>query len=58
MSASCRRFRRRRARVTLADRVGSWVTIMIDVTLVICMLSFRNGFIGELIVWQQRRRSK
>ncbi len=39
----------------LADRVGSWVTVIIGATFVICVLAFRKGFIGELIAWQQRR---
>jgi branched-chain amino acid transport system permease protein len=28
--------------------VGSWVTVIIGVTFVICVLSFRRGFVGEL----------
>jgi len=39
----------------LADRVGSWVTVIIGATFVLCVLAFRKGFIGELIAWQQRR---
>jgi branched-chain amino acid transport system permease protein len=39
----------------LADRVGSWVTVIIGATFVVCVLAFRKGFIGELIAWQQRR---
>jgi branched-chain amino acid transport system permease protein len=39
----------------LADRVGSWVTVIIGVIFVVCVLAFRRGFIGELIAWQQRR---
>ena len=39
----------------LADRVGSWVTVIIGVIFVVCVLAFRKGFIGELIAWQQRR---
>jgi branched-chain amino acid transport system permease protein len=42
----------------LADRVGSWVTVIIGLTFVICVLAFRKGFIGELIAWQQRRGQK
>jgi branched-chain amino acid transport system permease protein len=39
----------------LADRVGSWVTVIIGVIFVVCVMAFRKGFIGELIAWQQRR---
>jgi branched-chain amino acid transport system permease protein len=39
----------------LADRVGSWVTVIIGVTFVVCVLAFRRGIVGELIAWQQRR---
>ncbi len=39
----------------LADRVGSWVTVIIGATFVIRVLAFRKGCIGELIAWQQRR---
>ena len=39
----------------LADRVGSWVTVIIGVIFVVCVLACRKGFIGELIAWQQRR---
>jgi len=39
----------------LADRVGSWVTVIIGVIFVVCVLAFRKGFVGELIAWQQRR---
>jgi branched-chain amino acid transport system permease protein len=28
--------------------VGSWVTVIIGVTFVVCVLSFRRGFVGEL----------
>lgn len=39
----------------LADRVGSWVTVIIGVIFVVCVLAFRRGLIGELVAWQQRR---
>jgi len=32
----------------LADSVGSWVTVIMGVIFVICVLSFRRGIIGEL----------
>ncbi len=41
----------------LADRVGSWVTVIIGVIFVVCVLAFRKGMVGELLAWQQRRRS-
>ena len=41
----------------LADRVGSWVTVIIGVIFVVCVVAFRRGFVGELLAWQQRKRS-
>jgi branched-chain amino acid transport system permease protein len=41
----------------LSDRVGSWVTVIIGVIFVVCVIAFRRGFVGELIAWQQRRRT-
>jgi branched-chain amino acid transport system permease protein len=40
----------------LADRVGSWVTVIIGVIFVVCVVAFRRGFVGEFLAWQQRRR--
>ncbi len=40
----------------LADRVGSWVTVIIGVIFVVCVIAFRRGFVGELLAWQQRRK--
>jgi branched-chain amino acid transport system permease protein len=42
----------------LADRVGSWVTVIIGVIFVICVVAFRKGFVGELLAWQQRRQQR
>ncbi len=42
----------------LADRVGSWVTVIIGVIFVLCVVGFRRGFIGELLAWQRQRTSK
>ena len=39
----------------LADRVGSWVTVIIGATFVVCVIAFRRGFVGELLAWRQRR---
>jgi branched-chain amino acid transport system permease protein len=32
----------------LADKVGAWVTVIIGVTFVVCVLAFRKGVVGEL----------
>ena len=40
----------------LADRVGSWVTVIIGAIFVVCVIGFRRGFVGELLEWQRRRR--
>lgn len=42
----------------LADRVGSWVTVIIGAIFVVCVVAFRRGFVGELLAWQQRRRKE
>ena len=42
----------------LADRVGSWVTVIIGVIFVVCVVGFRRGFVGELLEWQRRRGKK
>jgi branched-chain amino acid transport system permease protein len=39
----------------LADRVGSWVTVIIGAIFVFCVVAFRRGIIGELQAWQQKR---
>ena len=41
----------------LADRVGSWVTVIIGVIFVLCVVGFRRGFVGELVEWQRRRQA-
>ena len=40
----------------LADKVGSWVTVIMGVIFVLCVLAFRKGVIGELQGWLERRR--
>jgi branched-chain amino acid transport system permease protein len=40
----------------LADRVGSWVTVIIGATFVVCVVAFRRGIVGELQAWQRRHR--
>ena len=42
----------------LADRVGSWITVIIGAIFVFCVLAFRRGIVGELLAWQQRRRGR
>ena len=42
----------------LADRVGSWVTVIIGAIFVLCVLAFRRGFVGELLAWRERRAHK
>jgi branched-chain amino acid transport system permease protein len=39
----------------LADRVGSWVTVIIGVIFVLCVLAFRRGIVGELLALLKRR---
>ncbi|MDO8249211.1 MAG: branched-chain amino acid ABC transporter permease [Rhodoferax sp.] len=38
----------------LADKVGSWVTVIIGVIFVVCVLAFRRGIVGELTALRQR----
>lgn len=40
----------------LADKVGSWVTVIIGVIFVVCVLAFRKGIVGELHAFRERRR--
>jgi len=42
----------------LADRVGSWINVIIGAIFVVCVVAFRRGFVGELRAWQQRRRGR
>lgn len=41
----------------LADKVGSWVTVIIGVIFVVCVLAFRKGIVGELLAFRQRRQA-
>jgi branched-chain amino acid transport system permease protein len=41
----------------LADRVGSWVTVIIGAIFVVCVLAFRRGIVGELRALAERRKS-
>ena len=40
----------------LADRVGSWVTVIIGGIFVVCVLAFRRGIVGELQAWWSTRQ--
>lgn len=40
----------------LADKVGSWVNVIIGVIFVLCVLTFRKGVVGELQAFLERRR--
>ncbi|CAN5706158.1 branched-chain amino acid ABC transporter permease [soil metagenome] len=42
----------------LADRVGSWVTVIIGATFVVCVIAFRKGIVGELLAWRERRAAR
>lgn len=42
----------------LADRVGSWVTVIIGAIFVVCVLVFRRGIVGEFEAWRAKRRAK
>ena len=39
----------------LADKAGSWVTVIIGAIFVVCVVAFRRGFVGELQAWLRRR---
>jgi len=42
----------------LADKVGAWVTVIIGVIFVLCVLAFRKGVVGEALAWQERRKAR
>jgi branched-chain amino acid transport system permease protein len=42
----------------LADVAGEWVTVIIGVIFVVCVLAFRKGIVGELLAWRERRALK
>jgi len=39
------------------NQLGESVTIVIGLIFVICVMAFRRGIVGELLAWQQRRRT-
>lgn len=42
----------------LSDRVGSWVTVIIGVIFVLCVMLFRRGVVGEAQALLARRRAR
>ena len=40
----------------LADKVGSWVQVIMGGIFVLCVLAFRRGIVGELTAWLESRR--
>ena len=42
----------------LADKVGAYVTMIIGVIFVVCVLAFRKGVVGEVQAYMERRRSR
>jgi len=40
----------------LADKVGSWVNVIIGVIFVVCVMAFRKGVVGELQAFREHRR--
>lgn len=42
----------------LADKVGGWVSVIIGVIFVTCVMAFRKGFVGELDAWWHRSRKQ
>jgi branched-chain amino acid transport system permease protein len=42
----------------LADRVGSWVQVILGAIFVLCVLAFRRGIVGEIAAWMARVRAR
>ena len=42
----------------LADKVGSWVTVIIGAIFVVCVLAFRRGIVGEFQAFLEKRRAR
>ena len=42
----------------LADKVGSWVTVIIGVIFVVCVLAFRRGIVGEFQAFLAKRSAR
>ena len=41
----------------LADKVGSWVQVIMGAMFVVCVLAFRRGVVGDLAAFLERRRA-
>ncbi|MEC5385802.1 branched-chain amino acid ABC transporter permease [Uliginosibacterium sp. H3] len=41
---------------TLADKVGSWVSVIIGVIFVVCVMAFRRGIVGEAFALFARKK--
>jgi branched-chain amino acid transport system permease protein len=42
----------------LADKVGEWVTVIIGLIFVVCVLAFRKGVVGEILAFRDRRKAR
>lgn len=42
----------------LADKVGSWVTVIMGVIFILCVLLFRRGVVGEISRWVSERKPR
>ena len=42
----------------LSDKVGSWVTVIIGVIFVLCVMAFRKGVVGEIEAYMERRSKR
>jgi branched-chain amino acid transport system permease protein len=40
-----------------ADKVGGWITVIMGVIFVVCVMSFRKGVVGEFVDWISRRKA-
>lgn len=40
----------------LADKVGEWLSVIIGVVFLSCILAFRKGLVGEIAAWMERNR--
>ena len=42
----------------LADKVGEWLSVIIGVVFLTCILAFRKGFVGEIGAWIEKMRAR
>jgi branched-chain amino acid transport system permease protein len=40
-----------------ADKVGGWITVIMGVIFVVCVMSFRKGVVGEFVDWINRPKA-